>query len=134
MDLPQRIVFYDSACGLCHASVRFIIARDPEFLFRFASLDSPLAERTLSPEERRTGQNGSVVLIENRRVLLRSDAALHILGHLSRPWRWLAALRYVPRPLRDFFYDLVARNRHRWAGKNESCPIPSPQDSERFIG
>jgi predicted DCC family thiol-disulfide oxidoreductase YuxK len=38
----------------------------------------------------------------------------------------------MPRPLRDWGYDLIARNRYRWFGQTESCMLPSPELMRRF--
>jgi len=44
-----------------------------------------------------------------------------------------AWLRVVPRPIRDGFYDWVARRRTRWFGKLDSCRLPDDRDAERFL-
>jgi predicted DCC family thiol-disulfide oxidoreductase YuxK len=40
----------------------------------------------------------------------------------------------VPRFIRDFLYDIIAQNRHKWFGKQESCLLPDPAFKARFIG
>jgi len=35
--------------------------------------------------------------------------------------------------VRDPLYDWVARNRYRWFGKYDSCPLPSPDQRARFL-
>jgi predicted DCC family thiol-disulfide oxidoreductase YuxK len=62
-----------------------------------------------------------------------SDAVIAMLGRLPRPWRWLRALRILPRFMRDALYRLVARNRYRLLGKRDSCMIPAPHVRARFI-
>jgi predicted DCC family thiol-disulfide oxidoreductase YuxK len=39
----------------------------------------------------------------------------------------------VPRPLRDWIYNLVARRRYRWFGKREACMVPTPALRARFL-
>jgi predicted DCC family thiol-disulfide oxidoreductase YuxK len=39
----------------------------------------------------------------------------------------------LPKFLRDFFYNAIARHRYRIFGRSESCPLPSPQDRSRFL-
>ncbi len=53
----------------------------------------------------------------------KSDAALTVLSHLPG-WGWVRVLRFVPKPLRDAVYNLVARNRYRIFGKYEECFVP----------
>src|SRR6202040_495149 len=42
------IVLYDGVCGLCNRTVQFVLKRDRAAIFRFASLQSPLASRILA--------------------------------------------------------------------------------------
>ena len=39
----------------------------------------------------------------------------------------------VPSFLRDFVYDLVAKNRYRIWGKKDACWLPSPELKSRFL-
>ena len=134
-DSGHDIVLFDGVCNLCTGSVRFIIQRDPGGRFMFASLQS-------EPGARLTRRHGvataatdlsSIVLIANGRAYERSDAALRIARHLSGAWRALWLLRFVPRPIRDAVYGLVARNRYRWFGRQESCMVPTPELRARFL-
>jgi predicted DCC family thiol-disulfide oxidoreductase YuxK len=74
-----------------------------------------------------------VVLIRKDGVRRRSDAVLDIARQLGGAWRWLAVLSVVPRPIRDGIYDLIARNRHRWFGRNPACPVPPDDIRGRFL-
>jgi predicted DCC family thiol-disulfide oxidoreductase YuxK len=68
------------------------------------------------------------------RILARSSAILALLRELPRPWPAVAvALGWIPRPLRDLAYRLVARWRYRICGRLETCPLPSARDRERFL-
>ncbi len=48
-------------------------------------------------------------------------------------WPLFYAFITVPRPVRDAVYDGIARNRYRWFGRMESCRIPTPALSGRFL-
>jgi predicted DCC family thiol-disulfide oxidoreductase YuxK len=111
--------------------VRFIARRDPRGHYRFAPLEGTAAQSLL-------GRQGSqapdaIVLIERGRAFTRSTAALRIARRLSWPYPFLYALIVVPRPARDVVYDWFARNRYRWWGKLETCPVPGPEVRERFL-
>ncbi|MEE9610855.1 MAG: DUF393 domain-containing protein, partial [Desulfatiglandales bacterium] len=41
------IILFDGDCNLCTWSVQFIIKRDPQGRFRFASMQSPTGQRLL---------------------------------------------------------------------------------------
>jgi predicted DCC family thiol-disulfide oxidoreductase YuxK len=53
--------------------------------------------------------------------------------HLRRPWPMLAAGRVIPRPVRDWLYDRIARNRYRLFGRRDSCLVPSADIADRFL-
>jgi predicted DCC family thiol-disulfide oxidoreductase YuxK len=127
------IVLFDGVCNLCHAAVRFILAREREARFRFASLESETG-RDLTTEGIREGTSAdSMILVEDGSTYARSEAAIRIAARLSLPWRALGVLRVVPRPVRDGAYDLVARNRYRWFGRKDFCPMPDEDIRDRFL-
>lgn len=127
------IVLFDGVCNLCSGSVNFIIRRDTGRVLRFASLQSDVSRRILAEHGSECLEPNSVILIEDGRVLDRSDAALGIARHLGIPWSWFAALKIVPRAVRDLFYGIVARNRYRIFGRRSECMIPTPELRERFL-
>lgn len=138
MTTQHPIILFDGQCGLCARSVRFIAARDRTATFRFAPLHGPTAARecarlrvtrTAPPDV----DPGTMILIEADRVLTRSDAALAIASRLPLPWRLLAALRVVPKPLRDGLYRWVAANRYRWFGRSDVCSMPTPELRSRLL-
>jgi predicted DCC family thiol-disulfide oxidoreductase YuxK len=64
---------------------------------------------------------------------LRSAAFFRVFAGLPAPWRWIAALRLIPRALTDRVYDAFVRRRYRWFGELETCPLPSPEVRARFL-
>ncbi len=73
------------------------------------------------------------VLLDERGMHVRSDAAIRALVHIGGVWRIAAIMRVVPRSLRDAVYAWVSRNRYRWFGKRDACRLPTPQERERFL-
>jgi predicted DCC family thiol-disulfide oxidoreductase YuxK len=74
-----------------------------------------------------------MALIEEGELLVRSDALLRILAQLPGPWRFLAWWRVIPRPVRDWCYDRIARNRYRLFGRYDSCLLPDADHARRFL-
>ena len=132
-DAEGPIVLYDGVCGLCDRSVQLILRNDRRGRFRFAALQSDagraLLERFGLPPE----ALDSVVLVEGGRAWLKSRAALRIARGMDAPWPLLWPLSIVPRPLADFLYGLVAKNRYRIFGKLDACMIPPPEVRARFL-
>lgn len=128
----KRIILFDGECNFCDSSVQFIIKRDPKRLFQFASLQSDIGKELLK-KHHAPQTIDSFVLIENNHCYFKSSAALRVCKHLRGAWKLLYVLLVVPRPLRDFFYELVAKNRYKWFGKKESCMLPSVEERKRFL-
>lgn len=128
------IVLFDGVCNFCNGTVNFIIARDRAGYFRFAPLQSEFGEVTLSHKNIDRDKTDSLILVDNDRVFVRSTAALKIARQLDGIWKLAAFFLIVPRPIRDFCYDLFAKYRYRIFGKKDACMIPTPEVRARFIG
>ncbi len=128
------IVLFDGTCGFCEGAVRFIARRDPQGHFRFAPSQWPQAQAALEARGLTREAARSLVLIEGDEVYLRSDASLRIAAHLTAPWRWARVLLWVPVPIRDGVYRVVAAIRHRLAGTSNACELPPPELRGRLIG
>lgn len=128
------IILFDGVCHLCQSSVKFIIRRDPEAVFRLGSLQSEAGKNLLDNYGMEiVGDPDSVILIHRGKVWQRSTAALKIARRLSGGWPLLYVFILVPRFLRDFIYDWIAANRYRWFGRDDSCMLPDPGMKERFL-
>lgn len=106
-------VLYDDNCNLCNSQVRFIKRRDQGNLFRFVPLQSEEGREMLQKAGLPDNELDTVVYEKSGRHYQRSSAVLGILRDLGGGWRLLGSLVIVPAFIRDFFYRLVARNRHR---------------------
>jgi len=137
--MSSPILLYDGVCGLCNRLVQFILRRDPEGVFRFASLQSALAAGILARHGADARDLDTVYVVVNagqadEHLLPRSDAVLFILQQLGGIWRPAAfVIRLVPRPLHDWGYRIVARNRYRVFGRYDACPLPSQDTRSRFL-
>lgn len=129
----DKVILFDGVCNLCTASVTFVIQRDADAKFRFASLQSSFGQKSLAEQGIDTQYFDTVMLIKNGKVYTRSDAALEIARELSGLWPALYAFKIFPSLLRNLVYDWIAKNRYKWFGKKDSCMIPTPELKARFI-
>lgn len=130
----KKIVLFDGVCNLCNGAVNFIIERDKNDLFRFASLQSETGQKLVSERGLDPFELDSVILIEPGIAYYRkSAAALEIVKHLSGGYSYLRYFSFLPESLRDGLYDLIANNRYKWWGKEESCKIPTPELEGKFL-
>lgn len=129
----ERVVLFDGVCKLCNGWVKFLIRHDLEQRFRLASVQSVQGQALLAWSGLPTERFDTMAYIEDGQLLVRSDALLRILAQLPRPWRLLALLRVLPRPVRDWCYDRIALNRYRLFGRYDSCLVPDPDHERRFL-
>ena len=127
----NEIVLFDGDCNLCDKSVHFIINRDQQGYFKFAAQQSNVGQQLLKPHPHQN--TDSIVLITKKKYYTKSSAALRICKHLDGPWKIFFLFLIVPRPIRDFIYDILAKNRYKWFGKKESCFLPTPDIKKRFL-
>lgn len=126
------IVFFDGVCGLCNSAVDFIMARDPEGVFRFAPLQGETARELLEPED--VENVDSIVLKNDDGLFRRSSAVVRILTRMGGIWKPLGWLLWVvPKPLRDVGYILVAKTRYRFFGKRDVCRMPTQDELSRIL-
>ena len=129
------IVVFDTDCLLCSGMVAFILAHERDSTLRFAGA---WAEPGLRLAARHGFAKGDLdetfLVIEDGVAHSRSEAALRIAARLRSPWRWLAALKIVPRPVRDRLYAAVAARRYRWFGRRENCVVVPADQRARFLG
>jgi predicted DCC family thiol-disulfide oxidoreductase YuxK len=128
----NQIILFDGDCNFCDKSVQFIIKRDRVGVYKFASLQSEigleLIEKYSIPENL-----DSFILVTEQRWYAKSSAALRVCKNLKGLWKIPYALLIIPRPIRDFFYHIIANNRYKWFGKKDHCILPSPDIRKRFL-
>ena len=130
----HKIVLFDGICNLCNSSVQFIIKRDTEDIFRFASLQGEVGQKLISERAIDISKVDSIILIEPTvAYYTKSDAALKIGQHLKGYRTISTVLNLIPSALRNIVYDFVARNRYKWYGKRDECMVPTPELRAKFL-
>jgi predicted DCC family thiol-disulfide oxidoreductase YuxK len=130
--LPEKIIIFDGVCNLCNTFVNFVIDHDPQIIFKFVANQSTTGQQLIQKFQLPNTLD-TIVLVEADRCYTHSTAVLRIFRHLPGIWVGLSYLLWMPRPLRDWFYTRVARNRYRLLGKSESCRMPTPELQQRFL-
>ncbi len=133
VDRSGPILLFDGVCNLCTGTVRFVVRRDARKRFRFASLQSPAAQRLLGSTAPAGDRLDSMVLVEGARIYRKSTAALLTVRQLDGLWPLLAVLLAVPRPIRDAAYDWIGHRRYRLFGKRDACWTPDGDLADRFL-
>ncbi len=131
--MSSGIILFDGVCNLCNSSVNFIIDRDKKNKYKFASLQSETGQKYLNKFCLNSKEFDSIVLIENEKYYLRSEAVIKIAKNFNGLWKLLYGFIIIPEPIRDYFYDILANNRYKWFGKKDSCRVPTPELKEKFL-
>jgi predicted DCC family thiol-disulfide oxidoreductase YuxK len=132
------IVLYDGVCGLCNGAVQFLLKRDRHDRLRFASLQSDFAAALLKRHGIDHQDLDTVYVVlnsgeANEVLLAKSDAFLQLAKVIGGVWSIARLGRIIPRPIRNWLYDFVARHRYQVFGKYEACMLPDPRHKHKFI-
>ncbi|MDE3235920.1 MAG: thiol-disulfide oxidoreductase DCC family protein [Bacteroidota bacterium] len=127
------VILFDGICNLCCNSVQWIIKRDTQAVFRFASLQSEAGKKLMADYPTSSQIQNSFFLIQTGKLYNRSTAAIHVVKQLSFPWRLLYAFIIIPLPIRNAVYNFIAKNRYNWFGKKEICWVPTPELKKLFL-
>lgn len=133
LDPAHPVLLFDGVCNLCSRSVGFLARNDRRGTFRFAPLQSAIAEQLLLAADAPTPLPDSMIVVDGGRCYLQSDAALRLARRLPAPWPLLTALAVIPRAWRNALYRLIARHRYSWFGRRATCMVPTPELTARFL-
>ncbi len=131
-DDSRPVFIFDHVCVLCSGGVSFIMKYDPKGTVAFTSAQAPLGDALC----RHLGVDWdeSYVFLRNGQAFIKSTGYFEVARALGGWWRLGLVFQIIPRPLRDWAYDLVARNRYRWFGKtDEACALLTPEQRARLI-
>ena len=129
----KPLIVFDGVCVLCSGFARFVAKRDPSGQFRFTAAQSSLGRSLyrhygfdpVAPE--------TSLLIDEGRLYGKSKAVAKIMARLSGPWRCCWLVLGLPRPVRNWLYDRIARNRYRVFGRRPTCVSPEASWRDRVI-
>jgi predicted DCC family thiol-disulfide oxidoreductase YuxK len=127
------IIIFDGVCNFCNGAVNFIIKRDQSDKFIFVPMQSPTAQKLIAEYGAEKVGIDTFLLIKNSQCFFRTDAALEITKNLQGFWYAFRILKIIPRPIRDYFYRLFARNRYSVFGKANQCMVPTPELKNKFL-
>lgn len=127
------VIYFDGVCQLCNGLVDFVIRRDRQRRYRYATLQSERGQRLLSSMGLSADEFQTFVLEEKGRRFVKSTAALRVCRNLPGLWSLLYLFILVPRPLRDAVYVWIGERRYRFFGRRAVCRVPSEDDRELFL-
>ena len=131
----KSVIIFDGVCNLCNSSVNIVLKNDTKNQFKFASLQSDAAKQILLQFKIKNDVNSldRIILIENNRIYDKSTAALSILKKLQFPLNLGYFFMIIPKFIRDYIYDVIAKNRYKWFGKKKTCRVPTKEELAKFL-
>ena len=125
------IVFFDGVCNLCQGSVRYLIKHDKKGVLKFASLQGNYAKDFVNETEIQSMQ--SILFFDGKMLYKKSTAVLKLSRFLGGRHQVLLLGYILPRFVRDWLYNIVAKNRYRWFGKKDQCMLHFKGFENRFL-
>ena len=130
----HHIILFDGVCNFCNFWVNYIINRDKNDTYQFAAMQSDSGQKLLQKFKLSTYDFDTFVLVVNDKFFTKSTAALMIIKNLKSIVKLLYPLIILPAPIRDFFYEWIAKNRYKFFGKRDVCRIPTEIEKRKFLG
>ena len=129
----DNIILFDGVCNFCNRTINIILKYDKDAYFQFAPSQSNAAMGIMQQFGLEQQAITSVILIDNEKVYTKTDAVIQIANRLSGWPSLFRLLKFIPKSIRNFGYDLIAKNRYTLFGKRASCRIPDASIQDRFL-
>ena len=132
IDTNKHYVFYDGECGFCNFWVHWILKKDVQNNFLFASLQSDFGQQFLHERNRELKDLDTLYLWKPEKYYLqKSQAVFKISEMIGGPYKLLSYLKFLPTAFGDFIYDRVAANRKKLPAG--ACEIPTAEERKKFV-
>lgn len=127
------ILFYDGYCYLCSSTIRLLIRFDMKKKLRFISLQKGLMTPKINKIIGIYNINESIIFLSNGKIHTKSNAIIKVIKTLGGAYKLISIFYILPRPIRDFIYDFIAKYRYRIFGKRDNCHLPKAEFTDRFL-
>ena len=133
-DFPDQnpIVVFDGVCKFCSRSMRIVFKHEKQpisFIPTQSELGAVLLEHYgLDPQD-----PTSFIFLNNGVARFESSGIFGLFRHVKGWPSLLKIFAILPRPLTNYAYRIVARNRYKWFGKSDVCIIPPDEMKSRML-
>jgi predicted DCC family thiol-disulfide oxidoreductase YuxK len=134
MSQPDHpIAVMDATCALCSWGARMIHRLDRTGEIKIAPIQSQTGAALMRDHGLDPLDPDSWLFIADGKVWRDFDAVIHLGARAGGLGRVCEVLRLLPRPLRDWLYQRVARNRYAMFGRGDMCALPDPAFRARLL-
>lgn len=127
------LIVFDGECVLCSGFFRFVLVRDRGQRFQFVLAQSELGARIYTALGLDTRDFETNIVVTDGSIYAKLNAFAAAMRTLGWPWRILSVAAYLPRPIADPIYHLIARSRYRIFGRYDACMLPGAALQSRFL-
>jgi predicted DCC family thiol-disulfide oxidoreductase YuxK len=117
------IAVMDGDCAVCSLGARIIARLDRHERFRICPVQSAPGSSLVQHYGFDPADPETWLLLQDGRAWSGMEAIIRIGEGLGGVGRLATALRILPRPLREWLYRRIARNRYRF-GRADICALP----------
>ena len=126
--MSDKVVIFDGKCILCNRALSVLIKLDKHKVLTYTSLQGEYVKRL--PIQKGID---SIIFCENDTLYYKSTAVLKILRSLGGAWGMSSIFYVIPRFIRDFIYDMIAKYRYKIFGKTDTCYLPKKDEKRLFV-
>ncbi len=127
------VTVMDGECALCTTGARMIARFDRKAQVRICRSQTPLGAALLRHYGLNSDDPESWLFIQDGRGHASLDGMIRAGRTVGGPGWLLQPLRLLPRPVQDWLYRRIARNRYRLFGRADMCAIPDPALRARLM-
>ncbi|MEM1162319.1 MAG: DCC1-like thiol-disulfide oxidoreductase family protein [Pseudomonadota bacterium] len=128
------VAFMDGECALCTRGARLIARYDRSGQIRICPVLSPTGTAVMRHYGLDPAAPDSWLMLIDGRAYTSLDAIIRAGTLIGGAGHLLSVFRLLPRPVQDWLYRRLARNRFRIAGRTDMCAVPDPALRRRLIG
>lgn len=127
------VILFDGVCNFCNRTVNLMIKHNQSGVLKFSPNQSVAGQKMAKEFEIDIQSMKTVIAIIEGKVYFKTDAIIEIAKRLTGWPRIFSLLKFIPKPIRDFFYDIFAKYRYRLFGKKPHCMLPDQSVKDSFL-
>lgn len=132
-DDSAPLAVMDGECAICSWGARMIHRLDRSGAVRICPIQTPLGAALLHHYGLLPEDPASWLFIDRGVAHVDFEAVLHGGQNFGGAARLVGILRIFPKPLRDWLYRRLARNRYAHFGRADLCSLPDPRLQKRLL-
>ncbi len=132
--MKPLIIFFDGPCVMCNWWVNKLCRWDKKDQLRFAQLNGKMANDFAQERNIKLDEIDTVIIWDQSySYAMEAEATFMLLKRLGGVFALFTIFAFLPKGFTNGIYRIVAKNRYKWFGKHESCPLPDPKFAHKFL-